>query len=219
MVQMSKGYLYPDRRAAGKKLAENIKPEINGNAIVLSLPRGGAVVGNEVAKLLNAEHDLVISRKIGAPYNPEVAIAAVNQNGELFKNEAVIEALAVTDGYLESQTKLQLDEIKRQLREFRGEKPFPNLFQKTVILVDDGLATGFTMEAAVEFVRSFKPSRIIVAVPVGSSEAIAKLTPQVDLVVCPLIPDKFWAVGQFYREFLQVSDAEVKSLFKDKEKP
>ncbi len=210
---MNEGYIYPNRNAAGKLLAERLTTIAGREAIVLSLPRGGAVIGAEVAKAFNAEHDLVISRKIGAPYDPEVAIGALTQNGRLLKDDTIIDALSVTKGYLESQTRLQLKEIKRQIREFKGEKVFPDLLNKTVILVDDGLATGFTMEAAVEFIKSQGPSRIIVAVPVGSAEAISRLNQKVDQVVCPLIPEKFRAVGQFYQDFHQVNDEEIKKLF------
>ncbi len=214
MVKMSEGHTYPNRQAAGKLLAEKLTSIAGCKAVILSLPRGGAIIGAEVAKVLNAEHDLVISRKIGAPYNPEVAIGALTQDGRLLKDDSIIDALPVTKGYIESQTRLGLKEIKRQLKEYKGEKAFPNVLNRTVILVDDGLATGFTMEAAVEFIRPKKPARIIVAVPVGTVEAIAKLNPKVDRVVCPLIPERFWAVGQFYQEFEQVNDEEIKNLFK-----
>lgn len=214
MFKMSAKQVYFNRQAAGKLLAEKLISIAGRDTIILSLPRGGTIIGAEVAKALNAEHDLVISRKIGAPYNPEVAIGALTQDGRLLKDDSIIDALPVTKGYIESQTRLQLKEIKRQMREYRGEQGFPNLHNKIVILVDDGLATGFTMEAAVESVRPLKPSRIIVAVPVGSIEAIARLNPKVDQVVCPLIPEKFWAVGQFYQEFHQVNDDEITKIFK-----
>lgn len=210
---MSEGYIYPNRSVAGKILAEKLTAIAGSEAIVLSLPRGGTIIGAEVAKALKAEHDLVISRKIGAPYNPEVAIGALTQDGRLLKNDAAIDTLSVTKGYLESQTRLQLKEIKRQIREFKGEKVFPDLLNKTVILVDDGLATGFTMEAAMEFIKFRKPSRVIAAVPVGSAEAISRLNGKVDQLVCPLIPENFWAVGQFYQDFHQVNDEEIKKLF------
>ena len=210
---MSKN-IYPDRRAAGKLLAERLASIVETKPIILSLPRGGVIIGAEVAKALDAEHDLVICRKIGAPYNPEVAIGALTQDGQLLQDDVVIDALAITKGYLETQIRLGLKEIDRQLSRFRGEKPFPDLLNKTVVLVDDGLATGFTMEAAVEFTRRMKPSRIIIGIPVGAAEAIAKLKAKVDQIVCPLIPVKFWAVGQFYQNFSQVKDEEVKKLFK-----
>lgn len=212
---MKEDHIYPDRRAAGRLLADQLVSVVGSEPIILSLPRGGAVIGAEVAKILAAEHDLVICRKIGAPYNPEVAIGALTQDGRLLKDDTVIDALAVTRGYLESQIRLELKEIERQLSKFRGAKVFPDLRNKTVVLVDDGLATGFTMEAAVEFTRRLGPSRIIVGVPVGAAEAIAKLKPKVDQIVCPLIPENFWAVGQFYQDFHQVRDEEVQKLFND----
>ena len=211
---MSEGSIYPNRRIAGKLLAEKLASIIEGKAVILSLPRGGTIVGAEVAKTLNAEHHLVICRKIGAPYNPEIAVGAVTQNGKLIKDDVLIDTLAVTRGYLESQAELELKEIKRQLREYKDEKEFPDLKNKAVVIVDDGLATGFTMAAAVEFICSMKPSRIIVAVPVGSAEAIAKIRPLVDHIICPLVPEKFSAVGQFYQNFHQVNDEEVKKIFK-----
>ncbi len=210
---MCEEYIYHHRRAAGKLLAEKLALIVGNKPVILSLPKGGAIIGSEVAKVLNAEHDLVICRKIGAPYNPEVAIGALTQDGKLIKNDVTIDVLAVTKGYLESQIKRELKEIERQLSVFRGDKLFPDLLNKTVVLADDGLATGFTMEAAVEFTRRLNPSRIIVGVPVGSVEAITRLKPKVDQVVCPLIPKKLWAVGQYYQNFHQVKDEEVKKLF------
>lgn len=215
MTKMKEDSIYPDRRAAGKLLAGQLVSVVGSEPIILSLPRGGAIIGAEVAKALAAEHDLVICRKIGAPYNPEVAIGALTQDGRLLKDDAIIDALTVTRGYIESQIRLELKEIERQLSKFRGEKVFPDLRNKTVVLVDDGLATGFTMEAAVEFTRRLGPSRIIVGVPVGAAEAIAKLKPKVDQVVCPFIPKNFRAVGQFYQNFHQVRDEEVQKLFRD----
>lgn len=206
---------YINRWEAAKILTEELKPIVNGDAVVLSLPKGGVVIGAEVAKALKVEHDLVICRKIGAPYNPEVAIGALTQDGRLLKDDSVIDALAVTKGYIESQTKQELREIRRQLREYRNGKSFPSIINKIVILIDDGLATGFTMEAALKFVKALNPSRIIVAVPVGSMGAIRKISQIADEVICPLIPKNFWAVGQFYYEFEPVSDREVKKLLKE----
>jgi putative phosphoribosyl transferase len=206
---------YVNRWEAAEIITEELKPIVNGDVVVLSLPKGGVVIGAEVAKALKVEHDLVVCRKIGAPYNPEVAIGALTQDGRLLKDDSVIDALAVTKGYIESQTKRELKEIKRQLREYRNGKSFPSLINKTVILIDDGLATGFTMEAALKFVKTLSPSRIIVAVPVGSMGAIRKISQIADEVICPLIPKNFWAVGQFYYEFEPVSDGEVKKLFKE----
>ncbi len=215
MFKMNEGQIYSNRREAGKLLGEKLKSIVGSDAIVLSLPRGGTIVGDEVAKILDADHDLVISRKIGAPYDPEVAIGALTQDGRVLKDDSIIDTLVVTKGYIESQTRLQLKEIKRQLKEYKGGKCFPIILNKTTILIDDGLATGFTMEAALEYVRSFGPSRIIVAVPVGSLDAIRKMEQKADQVVCPLIPKKFWAVGQFYQEFHQVSDEEIKKIFRE----
>lgn len=206
---------YINRWEAAKILTEELKPIVNGDAVVLSLPKGGVVIGAEVAKALKVEHDLVICRKIGAPYNPEVAIGALTQDGRLLKDDSVIDALAVTKGYIESQTKQELRKIRRQLREYRNGKSFPSIINKIVILIDDGLATGFTMEAALKFVKALNPSRIIVAVPVGSMGAIRKISQIADEVICPLIPKNFWAVGQFYYEFEPVSDREVKKLLKE----
>lgn len=210
---MRVGQKYTNRREAGKILAEKLKSIVEGDVVVLSLPRGGTVIGAEVAKVLNAEHDLVICRKIGAPYNPEVAIGALTQDGRLLTDDSIIDTLAVTKGYIESQTKQELKEIERQLKEYRNGVCFPSLLNKTVILTDDGLATGYTMAAALKYVKTLGPSRIIVAVPVGSSGAVRKINQIADEVICPLIPENFWAVGQFYHEFEQVSDAEVKRIF------
>lgn len=213
MIKMSDRQIYSNRREAGRILADKLKTIVSGKIVVLSLPRGGVIIGAEVAKSLKAEHNLVISRKIGAPYDPEVAIGAITQDGKLLKDDSIIDALSVTKGYIDSQIRLELKEIKRRLKKYLHNKSFPILTNKTVILADDGLATGFTMEAALEYVRNLGPYRVIVAVPVGFAEAIRRMSQKADQVICPLIPEKFWAVGQFYQEFHQVSDGEIKKIF------
>lgn len=210
---MKDGQKYTNRQEAGKILAKELMSMVGEDTVVLSLPRGGAIIGAEVANALNAEHDLVICRKIRAPYNPEVAIGALTQDGRLIKDDSIINNLVVTKGYIESQINRELKEILRQLKEYRNDKSFPNLIKKTVVLVDDGLATGFTMEAALKFVKTLSPLRIIVAVPVGSSLAVRKINRIADKVICPLIPENFWAVGQFYREFDQIHEDQVKKIF------
>lgn len=208
--------IYRDRREAAKILAELLKKLIGEPTVVLSLPRGGVIVGSEIAERLGTEHDLIVTRKIGAPFNPEFAVGAVAPDGELFINENAIRALNITPEYLEKRRQAELLEIKRRLSEMRGNKVFPELSRKTMIVVDDGIATGFTMEAAISFLKKKNPFRILVAVPVGPVEEIEKLKKLADEVVCPLTPRDFRAVGYYYEDFRQVSDEEVnQALNKD----
>ncbi len=197
-----------DRKEVGERLAERLAKYKNiKNGIVLALPRGGVVVGAEISKALNLPLDIIVTRKIGAPYNEEYAIAAVSAQ-KIVRGEFA----NIDEKYIQAQTQKQHQEIKRRMSKYRGERPYPNLKNKIVILVDDGLATGLTAKAAIEEIKTQKPAKIILAAPVAPPETIEKLKNLVDKTIILKIEPQFWAVGQFYKNFEPVSDSEVKEL-------
>jgi len=208
--------LFRDRKEAGKLLAEALTflKAKREDVVVLAIPRGGVVVAKEVADTLGAPLDLMITRKIGAPGNPELAIGAVTQDGEAITVPGLLSTLRVSDRYLSDETVRQVDEIKRRMREFRGDRPYPSLAGKTVVLVDDGIATGFTIQAAIRSVKRRKAAAVILAVPVGPPETISKLSKIADRVVCLSTPEPFYAIGRFYDEFEQVDDDTVREVLR-----
>jgi len=181
---------------------------------VLGIPRGGLPVAREVARALSAPLDVIVARKLGAPGQPELGIGAVvdgDQPRAIF-NQDIIEHLGVSDQYIEAEIARQLKEVNRRETAYRGGRPQTPLAGKTVILIDDGIATGSSVRAALRGVRRHKPRRLILAVPVAPAETIETLRSEADEIVCLETPDDFFAVGQFYRDFHQVSDDEVKSI-------
>jgi predicted phosphoribosyltransferase len=177
---------------------------------VLAIPRGGMVIGDVVASSLGAKLDIVVSRKIGAPFNSELAIGAVMHDGSFFPNEDVIAMLNVSQEYVDEQISIQKQEMERRLMRFRGSKQY-HLQEKTIILVDDGIATGATIFAVINWLGNQKPKRLIVAAPVAPKDTLDKLKEerQVDDVVVLQSPLAFSAVGAFYEDFSQVSDHQV----------
>jgi putative phosphoribosyl transferase len=205
--------LFQDRREAGKALAGELASfEETPNMIVLGIPRGGVVVGHEIARALGAPLDVYITRKIGAPHNPELAIGAVASDGTLLIDHQLVRRLGVSQDYVEQESDRQKQEILRRLGEYRGEVPGPELAGKVVILVDDGVATGATTLATIKAIKSQEPAQLILAVPVGPRDSIESLRQEVDELVCLHAPEIFWAVGAFYSVFDQTSDEEVKTL-------
>jgi putative phosphoribosyl transferase len=205
--------LFQDRREAGKALAGELASfEETPNMIVLGIPRGGVVVGHEIARALGAPLDVYITRKIGAPHNPELAIGAVASDGTLLIDHQLVRRLGVSQDYVEQESDRQKQEILRRLAEYRGEGPTPVLAGKVVILVDDGVATGATTLATIKAIKSQEPAKLILAVPVGPRDSIESLRQEVDELVCLHAPEIFWAVGAFYNVFDQTSDEEVKTL-------
>ena len=205
--------LFQDRREAGKALAKELaslrgKPDV----IVLGIPRGGVVVGCEIAQALDAPLDVYITRKIGAPHNPELAIGAVASDGTVLIDRQLVRRLGVPQDYIDQESARQEQETTRRLAEYRGEQPGPELEGKVVILVDDGVATGATTLATIRAIKAQEPAELILAVPVGPRDSIEALRQEVDQLFCLHAPEIFWAVGAFYNVFDQTSDEEVKAL-------
>lgn len=206
--------MFKDREEAGKVLAKGLEKYRGKNIIVLAIPRGGVVVAKEVAKNLNAELDLVISRKIGSPTDPEFAIGAVAPDRSVMLNKEVVKEIGVTKGYIERMARIEGIEIDRRMKKYRGRSELPDVKGKIVIIVDDGIATGFTMMSVVEFLKKMKPKKIIVAVPVASPNSVKELEEEVDEVICLESPFYFSAISQIYESFPQITDQEVIKLLK-----
>jgi putative phosphoribosyl transferase len=206
--------LFYDRTDAGRRLAKLLKRRIQGPCIVLAIPRGGVVVGYEVAKELGCPLDVVISRKVGAPAQPELAVGAVAEDGVVFVDEEIAGLVGVSRDYVERRAREELREVRRRAEEYRGGREMPDLSGKTVILVDDGLATGLTMLAAVHMARNKGAEKVVVAVPVSPPETVAKLRRQADEVICLETPTNFYAIGQFYDRFDQLTDEETNSILR-----
>ncbi len=204
--------LFNDRRDAGRRLAKSLAAKELRRPVVLGIPRGGVVVAYEVARALGAPLDVVIPRKIGAPGNPELAIGALAQDGTLVVDQALVDALGVDKDYLEQEAQRQRGEIERRLKLYRQGEPPVELGGAGVVVVDDGIATGATVLAALRGLRSSKPERLILAVPVAPPDTLERLRAEADEVICLSAPEPFYAVGQFYRHFEQTADEEVVDL-------
>lgn len=184
----------------------------NPAVVVLGLPRGGVPVAYEVARALRARLDVLVVRKIGLPSQPELAMGAVASGGVRVLNNEVVDMLQVPQVVIDSVAAHELREVERRQRAYRGEAPFPDLNGRIVIIVDDGLATGSTMRAAVRALRQLRAAKIVVAAPVAALETVRSLQAEADEVVCVSAPQFFQAVSLWYEEFSQTSDEEVRSL-------
>lgn len=179
------------------------------DVLVLGVPRGGVIVAAEVAKALGAPLDVIIPRKIGAPFNPELALGAVAPDGTVLYDERLMGLLGLKEEDLREEVERQLEEIARRQRLYRGGRGPLDCTGRTVILVDDGVATGFTLRAALRSIKGQRPKKLILAVPVAPPESLARLSLEADEVICLETPEEFYAVGQFYCDFRQTSDQEV----------
>jgi len=205
--------VFEDRRAAGRALVPELQRCDLDNPIILGLPRGGVPLAYEIAVALRAPLDTIVVRKLGVPSQPELAFGAIASGGVRVINSDVVETVVgLDDETIEQIAGREMQELRRREQAYRLERPYPELAGKDVVLVDDGLATGATMRAAAEAVKTKSPSSVIVAVPVGSASAVAKVAAIVDRVVCLETPASFYAVGQFYADFRQTSDEEVREL-------
>jgi len=205
--------VFQDRAEAAKKLAERLEWLRKEEPVILAIPRGGVVTGDVIATALGAKLDVVVPRKLGSPYNPELAIGAVMHDGTHFLNSDIIEMLNVTKEYIDAEIASQIKEIERRLVKFRGSKKY-DLQDKTIVVVDDGIATGATMFAAVQWVKKQKPRKLIVAVPVGPTQTIDRLKKVADEVIVVSTPLLFGAVGEFYQDFTQVTDDKVQEIMR-----
>ena len=209
------GGVFADRRAAGRALAGRLR-EFAGrkDVIVLGLPRGGVPVAAEVAKALDAPLDIFLVRKLGVPQQPELAMGAVASGGVRSLNPYVVDWLDVPDDVIDAVTAAEMRELRRREALYREDCPALPVTNRTVLLVDDGLATGATMRAAVAAVRQLAPARVVAAAPVGSIDASTVAATGADDVVCLYTPEPFSAVGAWYRNFTQTSDDEVKDVLR-----
>lgn len=204
---------FQDRRDAGRALAERLRHYASrDDVLVLALPRGGVPVAWEVANALDAPLDLFLVRKLGLPGHEEFAIGAIASGGVRVVSDELLREFGIDEEQLEAITRLERAELERRERQYRGDRPPPDVRGKTVILVDDGLATGSTMRAAVAALRAEGPARIIVAVPTAARETCDDLRPEVDELICATTPEPFLAVGLWYADFSQTTDEEVHEL-------
>lgn len=191
----------------------------NTDTIVFAIPRGGVVVAYEVASKLNVPLDLIVPRKIGAPSQPELAIGAVAQDGTTVLNNRLVQQLGISKDYIEKESRKQIREIERRLKKYRGDlKQYPNVKNMNVILIDDGIATGATVKAAILSLRKQEPKSIIIAIPVAPPDTIDSLKEEADKVICLETPETFYAIGQFYQDFDQTTDDEVVNLLRKRNK-
>jgi putative phosphoribosyl transferase len=203
---------FGDRIDAGKQLAAALSDFAGRNGVVLAIPRGGVVVGYQIAEALNLPLDVIVPHKLGAPGNPELAVGAIAEDGTAVLDEKLISYLGVSRGYIVEESDRQKAEIGRRLKVYREGMPPQNLNGKDVIVVDDGIATGSTMKATLASVKNRGAASVTVAVPVGPPSTIEELKHKADRVVCLHAPEYFEAIGQFYVNFSQTSDQEVIEL-------
>lgn len=207
--------MFKDRKDAGRRLMKEIVRFKDENPLILAIPRGGVIIAQEMIKELSLDWDLIIPRKIGAPYNKEVAIGAVSYDGSYFTDKEYVDMLGISERYVEAEAAVQLEEIKRRMKEYKGNDDSPDVKDRTVIIVDDGIATGFTILAAIKSVKKQGARKVIIAAPVAPADTVEKLSAEVDEVICPEVPEEFYAVGIHYENFGEVTDGEVAEIIKD----
>ena len=219
--------IFQDRIDAGKRLAKKLswlkqdqlkeeRDRRQQSIVILAIPRGGVIIGDVIASELDAKLDIIVSRKIGAPDNPELAIGAVMPDGSYFLNQRLVNMLNVPQEYIQIQAYEQIKEIDRRLMAYRGSKEYDNEFErKAVVLVDDGIATGATMTASAKWIKNKQQfKRLVIAVPVAPAEILDDLNQVADEVIVLYTPEPFIAIGRFYEDFAQVSDNEVKEIMR-----
>jgi putative phosphoribosyl transferase len=207
--------MFRNREDAARQLAEKLKERELHDPLVLAIPRGGVVTGAVLARELGADLDIVLSRKLRAPGQPELAIGAISEDGQVYLNHYAQEFLDVMEEYLAEERRYQMAEIARRKKLFRAVRPQAPIAGRSVIVTDDGIATGSTMIAALQAVKTQKPQEVIVAVPVASPDRLKEVRRWCDDVVCLLHPEEFWAIGQFYEDFTQVEDEQAIQLLRD----
>ena len=211
--------MFRDREEAAHLLVQRLKGYPFHDPVVLAIPRGGVVIGAVLARELGAELDVVLSRKLRAPFQRELAVGAIAEDGQVYLEPRARDALELTDEYLSEEQRYQLGEIERRKKLFRKVRPPAPVKGRSVIVTDDGIATGSTMIAALETLRAQQPHELIVAVPVAPFGGLAEIRRRCDDIVCVLAPFDFWAISQFYEDFPQVEDAEVATLLREGTEP
>ena len=207
---------FKDRRDAGRKLAQKLtayagQPDL----LTLALPRGGVPVAYEVARALNAPLDVFLVRKLGLPGQEELAIGAIATGGVRVLNRDIIRTLSIPDEVINFVARRELQELQRRERLYRGDRPPPEVRDRTIILIDDGLATGASMRAAVVSSRARHPARILVAVPIAAETVCEAFRTEVDEIICAVTPEPFYGVGRWYEDFSQITDQEVRILLEE----
>lgn len=208
--------MFRDRIEAGRQLAEKLAQRVWTNGLVLGIPRGGVVVAAQVAAKLGLPLDVLVTRKIGAPHNGELAIGAVMPDGTAILDEEMIRAYAIPPAYLNRAIKEETERIRQRLALYRGERPLPLWAGRTVIVVDDGIATGCTMRAALTWLADSGAAGLVVAVPVAPPDVVAALAAEVDAVITLAEPTPFYAVGMYYEDFSQTTDDQVIAILQPK---
>lgn len=206
--------MFADRREAGRALAQALIHHAGTDAVVLGLPRGGVPVAAEVARVLGGTLDVWVVRKLGVPYQPELGMGAISEGPAVVLDRSIVGALGIRRGALFEVARREMIEVRRRVERFRGGRPAPELAGRTVILVDDGIATGGTMRAAIRAVRKRRPAHLVVAAPVASPDIVASLHPEVDEIVCLYQPPMLYAIGLWYEDFRQVPDEEVARILR-----
>ena len=208
---------YEDRSAAGKALARLLAKYSGERPVIVGLPRGGVAVAAEIARALDADLDVIVAGKLRAPYNPELAIGAVTEEGQVYLNSMAIRSLHIKESYIEEEKKTRLAAMKEKLNMYRAVRKKVPLKGRTVIIVDDGLATGSTMISAIQAAHASGAKKIIVAVPGGPADTLEHIQnmEEVTEAICPLVPDLFYAVSQLYYDFSQVEDNEVIGILRE----
>lgn len=205
--------MFKDRKDAADQLAKALEDFKDSNPIILAIPRGGIIIGDIIASKLDAELDIIVSKKIGAPYNDELAIGAIMHDGSYFPNKEIAQQLHISNEYLEEKKQIQMKEVERRLVHYRGKIEY-DLQNRLVIIVDDGVATGATLSVASLWVKNQNTQKIIIAIPGGAKDTILKLSKIVDEVIALETPDIFSAVSQIYHNFSQVNDNEVEDIMR-----
>lgn len=206
-------FLFKNRFDAGRYLATRLEAyRHRPDVLVLGLPRGGIPVAAEVARLLDAPLDVFVVRKLGVPGQEELAMGAIATGGIRILNHEIVRVLQIPDHVIDRATEQEQEELRRRERAYRGDRPPPEVHGKTVILIDDGLATGASMRAAVAALHQQEPARIVVAVPVAAEDTCAEFKHQVDDIICASTPEPFLGVGRWYEDFAQMTDQEVREI-------
>lgn len=207
--------MFRDRNDAALKLAERLLDYKGQKPLVLGIPRGGVVIASVLARELGGELDIILTRKLGSPVNPELAMGSVDENGNIHLNASIIDALGVTSEMIERERRAQLEVIRSRAEAYRRIYPKIPLKDRIIIITDDGIATGATMAAAIDTARAEAPEKLVVALPVGPPEKIDEMQADADEMICLSAPPYFQAVGQFYDSFTQIEDSEVEQILRE----